>query len=123
MEEILDMTDEHARIIWRWGGFGDDDSFPGARVALARMLRGVTPAARRQLAQHFASLAVRRGPLAALALLRLVLPLAPVPAVRHSRTECRRMLPQAGHGAIAPVRGSPERALRMCPVMPGAPPM
>lgn len=123
MEELLDMPEEHARIVWKWGGFGDEHDFPGARVALARMLRGVTPAARRQLARHFASLAVRRGPLAALALLRLVLPLAPVPDVRHSRTECRRMLPQAGHGAIAPVRGSPERALHMCPVMPGAPPM
>lgn len=122
MEELLDMPEEHARIIWRCGGFGDDHDFPGVRVMLARVLQPVTRTARRYLARHFASLAVRRGPRAALALLHRFVPLATVPAVPRFRAECRRMLPQAGHGAVAPVRGSPERALHMCPVIPGAPP-
>lgn len=102
-----DMSPEDALSLWRFGGFGDEYDFPGVSAALFRMVRGVTPAAQRRLMQDLSLLANRRGALAALALLRLVLPLAPVPAVRHSRTECRRMLPQAGHGAIAPVRGSP----------------
>jgi hypothetical protein len=122
VDELWDMPEEHARIMWKWGGFGDEHDFPGVRVMLARVCRGVTPAARRMLARHFASLAVRRGPLAALALLRLVLPLVPAPVVQRPGGAVRRLLPQAGHGAVAPSRGSPLRVLHMCPVMPGAPP-
>lgn len=119
-----EMTLEEVRTLWFYGGYGTRDDFPGIAAALFRMVRGVTRRARRSLAEHFASLAVRRGVRAALALLAVVLRVTERPAVpsRMSGRTVRRLLPQAGHGALAPVRGSPPH-LRMCPVMPGAPPM
>jgi len=62
---------------------------------------------------------VRMVPLLAL-LLRVTERPAPPSQVR-GRT-VRRLQSQAGHGALAPVRGSPPHP-RMCFVMPGAPPM
>lgn len=104
-----EMTLEEARTLWHWGGYGTRDDFPGIAAALFRMVRGVTRKARRGLAEHFASLAVRRGVRAALALLAVVLRVTERPAVpsRMSGRAVRRLLPQAGHGALAPVRGSP----------------
>lgn len=117
-----DMTTEDARTIWYLGGFGTREDFPGVGAALFRMVRGVTRRARRRLAEDFASLAVRRGVRAALALLAVVLRSVERPVLPSGDRPVRRLLPQAGHGAVAPVRGSPPHLIT-CPVVPGDPPM
>lgn len=67
------------------------------------------------------SLSGRPAVVALLALLLRVTERPAVPSRMRGRT-VRRLLPQAGHGAVMPSRGSPIRALHMCPDMPGDPP-
>ncbi|WP_371749319.1 hypothetical protein [Streptomyces sp. NBC_00280] len=64
-----------------------------------------------------------RGRAAMVALLALALRVTerPAPPSQVRGRTVRRLQSQAGHGALAPVRGSPLHP-RMCSVMPGAPP-
>ena len=98
--DLLDMNDEHALILWRFGGFGTREDFPGARLATLFMLRGVDRSGRKALARVFASLAPHSGVRAVLALLRVlairpagvVLP-APAPRALSPQRRCHRLTP------------------------------
>lgn len=69
------MTEDQARILWKWGGYADRyGAFPGVRIALLRMLRARTSAARRRLARLFASLAPASRPVALAALVAATRP-------------------------------------------------
>lgn len=119
------FSDDQLAIVWRFGGFGDG---PGDRQA--RPYPG-----RHEMARHLRFLpgswreALRRAVLAAgdrpeLAALRALL--SAVLAVRFRPSSLpapapRALAPQAGHGALAPVRGSP-LAARLPVSIPGAPP-
>lgn len=100
MDWLHTMTDEDARILWVFGGYGDHDDFPGARVAVVRMVRGVAPTARRALARHFASLSPREAVAALAALLRALavrpagvpLPIA-APLAMSPQRRCHRLTP------------------------------
>lgn len=98
--DLLSMGDEHALTLWRFGGYGTREDFPGARRATLAMLRGVDRSGRRALARVFASLAPRSGVRAVLALLRVLtirpagiaLP-APAPRALASQRRCHRLTP------------------------------
>lgn len=66
---LLKMDDEHALILWKWGGYGTPENFPGARLATLFMLKGHNKKGRRNLARCFAELAPHSGARAVLALL------------------------------------------------------
>lgn len=147
MAEMIDSwTDEDLAALWKCGGFEDalsktrpgkrhpllcgaaralaDDALPPRvrRNLLALvMLRGMTRAARRELARLFASLAPHEWVPAVVALL-CYLVAAGTSLPPQAPTPVRRMTSQVGRGVLAPVRGSPLPAVHMCPVMPGAPP-
>jgi hypothetical protein len=67
---LLKMDDETARCLWKWGGYGTPENFPGARLAALFMLVGRDKGGRRSLARMFAELAPHSGARAVLALLR-----------------------------------------------------
>lgn len=123
--DLATIKAKDARTLWRFSGCEDvyGGPYPGRTTAVAQAIRMMSRSGRTDLSSLFVlpgRVTIGGRPLRRL---RLVLPLAPVPAVRRSHPECRRLLPQAGHGAVAPSRGSPLRVLHMCPVMPGDPPM
>lgn len=98
--DLLNMSDDHALILWRFGGYGTREDFPGARRATLLMLRGVDRSARKALARIFVSLAPRSGVRAVLALLRVLAhrpaPIAlPAPAPRGlaPQRRCHRLTP------------------------------
>lgn len=101
--DLFNMPDEHALIMWRFGGYGTEANFPGARLATLFMLRGVGRSARKNLARVFASLAPHSGVRAVLALL-LVVAVRPAPVA----------LPTPAPRALSPQRRchrpSPARA-------------
>ena len=66
---LLKMDDETARCLWKWGGYGTSENFPGARYAALLMLKGYDREGRRSLARCFADLAPHSGASAVLALL------------------------------------------------------
>lgn len=100
LADLLDLDDEHAEILWRLGGYGSREDFPGARVATLRMIRGIDRPARRALARLFASLAPHSGIRAVVALLRaltsrpapVALP-APAPRALSPQRRCHRLTP------------------------------
>ncbi len=103
------LTEEEARVLWTWGGFGEPEAFPGVRLAVLQMVQAVTSTARRWLGRYFASLAPHSGVRAVLALL----------GSRRSRFPARipvpvpapvRMTSQRQRSTVAPSRGSPWRA-------------
>jgi len=116
------FSDDQLAIVWRFGGFGDDPEdrqtrpYPG-RHEMARHLRFL-PGSWRE--------ALRRAVLAAgdrpeLAALRALLSAVRVRPASLPAPAPRALAPQAGHGALAPVRGSP-LAARLPVSIPGAPP-
>jgi hypothetical protein len=71
-------SEEHARILWKWGGFESTlGAFPGLAVAELRMIRGVSRAARKRLARIFASLAPQSRAVALAALVAATRPGCP----------------------------------------------
>jgi hypothetical protein len=98
--DMLNLTEEDALILWRYGGYGTPENFPGARLAPLFMLRGVDKAGRRAMARLFASLAPHAGIRAVLALLRaltirpalIALP-APAPLALSPQRRCHRFSP------------------------------
>ncbi|MFF3617557.1 hypothetical protein [Streptomyces sp. NPDC002580] len=113
------FTDEQLAIVWKFGGFAGP--FPG-RSVMAKFLQPI-PGSWRDVLRRAVRTMANRPELAALrALLSAVLRefAAPVP---HPVPAPRALSPQERCHRCTPVRGSPERALHMCPVMPGAPPM
>ncbi|MCX4429464.1 hypothetical protein [Streptomyces mirabilis] len=98
----FDMTDEHALIMWRFGGFGTAENFPGARLAMLRMLRGTGRSTRKALARIFASLAPHSGVRAVLALL-LVVAVRPAPVALPTPTP-RALSPQRRCHRPSPAR-------------------
>jgi hypothetical protein len=99
---LLDMDDEHALILWRFGGYGTREDFPGARLATLRMLRGVDRSGRKAMARVFASLAPHSGVRAVLALLR-VLAIRPAPVALPAPAP-RALTPQRGWHRSTPAR-------------------
>lgn len=78
--DLFDLDDEHVLLLWRFGGHGTEEDFPGARIAILSMVRGTSRSTRRDLARIFASLAPHFGFRAVLALLwALVTRPAPIP--------------------------------------------
>ncbi|WP_121832815.1 hypothetical protein [Streptomyces sp. S1] len=77
--DMLNMSNEDAEILWRYGGYGSRENFPGARLATLFMLRGVDKAGRRGLARLFASLAPHHAVRLVLAVL-FALAVRPAPA-------------------------------------------
>ncbi|MGC4979025.1 hypothetical protein ACLQ2D_39950 [Streptomyces sp. DT199] len=67
--DLLKMDEETARLLWKWGGHGTPENFPGARLAPVLMLRGYDKEGRQTLARMFADLAPHSGASAVLALL------------------------------------------------------
>lgn len=104
MEFIDSMTEEDARVMWKYGGFGGTggEDFPGTRVAIVRMLRAVTASGRRRLARFFASLSPRSAVLALAALLR-TLTLRPA-GVTLPAPATRTLTPQGRCYRLTPAR-------------------
>lgn len=100
--DLLNMSDDHALILWRFGGYGSREDFPGARRATLAMLRGVDRSARKALARIFASLAPHSGVRAVLALLR-VLAHRPAPIALPAPAP-RALTPQRGWHRLTPAR-------------------
>lgn len=100
--DLFDMSDEHALLMWRFGGYGTAENFPGARLATLRMLRGTGRSTRRTLARIFASLAPHSGVRAVLALLR-VLAIRPAPVALPAPTP-RALSPQRRSHRLTPAR-------------------
>ncbi|MFF6873692.1 hypothetical protein [Streptomyces sp. NPDC012450] len=99
---MLNMSEEDAEILWKYGGYGSRAPFPGARLAVLFMLRGNDKAGRRGLARLFASLAPHHAVRIVLAVLRFLAarpaPIAvPAPAPRVLSSQRR-------HHRIAPAR-------------------
>lgn len=98
--DLFEMDDDHALIMWRFGGYGTAENFPGARLAMLFMLRGESRSSRKALARVFASLAPRAGIRAVLALLRVlavrpapVAVPAPAPRALSPQRRCHRFTP------------------------------
>lgn len=129
---IDSWSDEELEILWRFGGFEDaammDRPKTDQRRSMLRgaaragecgvlrsrvrrdlmalaMLRGMTRFARRELARLFASLAPHDWVRAVVALAHRTVAGTSRPPQQHAPV--RRMVSQAGHGVLAPVRGSP----------------
>ncbi|MFJ9427980.1 hypothetical protein [Streptomyces sp. NPDC101249] len=132
---VQGMTEDDLDILWRYGGY---ERTHGPRphrreLTVLRMVGAATKYARRALARLFASLSPARlvAAVAPHCLIRVVAAflrrtadgMARIPRSMAAHPPARRMLSQAGHGAVVPSRGSPVSALHMCHVMPGAPPM
>ncbi|MFH0246560.1 hypothetical protein ACGRHY_29990 [Streptomyces sp. HK10] len=100
------FTAEDARIWWKFGEGGEEEEFPGAAAVWARGLRTVNRCLTTDLTDLFASLIPGAALSVLLFLVRREAGPAPVPVWAAARP-VRRMRPQAGHGAVAPVRGSP----------------
>lgn len=116
-----DMSDEDFATIARCTGLDSTpDRSPAGYLAMVEaMAAGVVRVDRRRMARVMRSLPMGRP--GVFVLLALVLRMTEVPASMWAAGPMlRRLVPQAGHGASAPVRGSPRLALTACP--PGAPP-
>lgn len=114
------FSDDQLAIVWKWGT-STEAPFPGRRE-MARFLQPI-PGSWRDILRRAVRTMPTRPELAALrALLSAVLS-GHVPPVSHPAPAPRALSPQERCHRFTPVRGSPERALHMCPVMPGAPPM
>ncbi|WP_371634514.1 hypothetical protein OG693_39905 [Streptomyces sp. NBC_01259] len=118
---LADMPDDDFATIARHTGM---DSTPertpaGYLAVLEAMAAGSVRVDRGRMAHVMRSLPMGRP--GVLALLVLVLRMTKAPALSWAAGPVvRRLVPQAGHGASAPVRGSPGRVLTACP--PGATP-
>jgi hypothetical protein len=114
------FSDEQLAIVWKWGT-STEAPFPGRRQ-MAKFLYPI-PGSWRDILRRAVRTMPNRPHLAALrALLTSVLS-GHVPPVPHPAPAPRALSPQERCHRFTPVRGSPERTLHMCPVMPGAPPM
>lgn len=132
-QHIADMTDEEFASLARLSGMDViPERTPAGHLALFEWISQPwresgrwRPNRARLVATVVRGVRSLSGRPAVVALLALLLRVTERPAVpsRVCRRTVRRLLPQAGHGALAPVRGSPIRALHMCSVIPGAPPM
>lgn len=98
--DLFDLDDEHALLLWRFGGYGTAENFPGARIAILTMMRGTSRSTRKDLARIFASLAPHAGFRAVLALLYVMVarpapvsPPAPAPRVLAPQRRCGRLTP------------------------------
>ncbi|MFI6899280.1 hypothetical protein ACIBM4_34755 [Streptomyces sp. NPDC050256] len=100
--DLMDLSEEDALILWRHGGYGSRDTFPGARVATLHMIRGFNRSGRKALARLFASLAPHAEIRAVLALLRTLANL-PAPIALPAPAPVR-LTPQGRFHRFTPAR-------------------
>lgn len=103
------ISDEDARILWLYSG--QRGPFPGAHVAILRMLQPVTRSGERRMARYFASLQPQVARQAILALLRSVS--QPATSMVAPVTVPADLSPRQHWTTTAPTRGSPSHALEV----------
>lgn len=101
-DDLMNMSEEDALVLWYYGGYGTRENFPGARVATLLMVRGFNASGRKALARLFASLGPNSGIRAALALLRS-LANRPAPIALPAPT-LRALAPQRRYHRLTPTR-------------------
>ncbi|MFB7484838.1 hypothetical protein ACFUEM_38690 [Streptomyces anulatus] len=118
---LAGMPDEDFATLARCTGMDStpDRTPAGYLAVLEFMAAGAVRVDRGRMARVMRSLPTGRPGVFALLALVLRMTKAPAPGWAAGPT-LRRLVPQAGHGASAPVRGSPRGVLTACP--PGAPP-